>query len=45
MEGPTVERGKSTQDSVMTCVGKESKKEWICITNALCYTPETDTAL
>ena len=37
--------GNSTQYSVMTYVGKESKKEWIYITDSLCCTPETNTTL
>ena len=40
--------GKSTQYSVMAYMGKESKKRvdiCICITNSLCCTPESNTAL
>ena len=36
----------SAKYSVMTCMGKESfKKMDICITDSLCRTPETSTAL
>ena len=38
----------STQDYVITCVGKESRKRVdtnICKTNSLCCTPETHTTL
>ena len=34
--------GDSTQYSVITSMGKESEKEWICITDSLCGTPETN---
>ena len=43
--------GSSTQYSVMAYMGKESKKKRvdicidICITDSLCYTPETNTTL
>ena len=40
--------GNSTQYSVMAYMGKESKKRMdicICITDSLCCTPETNTAL
>ena len=40
--------GNSTQYSVMTYMGKESKKEWIiciCITDSLCCRAETNTTL
>ena len=30
---------------VITCNGKESEKEEICITESLCYVPETNTIL
>ena len=38
---------KKTQYSVITYMGKESEKEWIyvCITESLCCTPETNTTL
>ena len=45
--------GNSTQYSVMTCMGKESKKEWIYVyiyiyiykTDSFCCTAETNTTL
>ena len=39
--------GNSTQYSVMTYIGIESKKEWIyiCIVDSLCCTAETNTPL
>ena len=40
--------GNCTQYSVMTCMGKESKKNgyvYICKTDSLCCGPETKTAL
>ena len=37
--------GNSTQYSVMAFRGKESKKVYICITDSLCCTPETNTTL
>ena len=38
---------KKTQYSVITYMGKESEKEWIyvCITESLCFTPETNAIL
>ena len=35
----------SAQHSVMTYMGKESKKGWIYVTDSLCYTPEHNTTL
>ena len=40
--------GNSTQYSVMACMGKESKKRvdiCMCLTDSLCCTAETNTAL
>ena len=40
--------GNSIQCSVMTYMGKESKKEWIyvkCTTDSLCFTLKTNTTL
>ena len=39
--------GNSIQYSVMTYMGKESKKEWVyvCITDLLCCTEKTNTTL
>lgn len=34
-----------TQYSVMIYMGKESEKEWICITKSLYCTPEANTTL
>ena len=34
--------GNSTQYSVMTFMGKETKKEWIYVYDSLCRTPETN---
>ena len=41
---------KRIRDSVMACMGKESKKRveiyiYICMTDSLCSTPETNTTL
>ena len=47
-QGPTVSTGNSTQYSVITYMGKGSKKRmdsWICITNSLYCTPESNTTL
>ena len=41
--------GNYIEDLVITYSGKESEKEFMyrrmCITESLCYTPETNTAL
>ena len=37
--------GNSTQHFVITYKGKEPEKEYICITESLCYTPETNTTV
>ena len=51
-QGPTVSTGNCTQYSVITHMGKESKKNaymdvyvcmCVCVTESLCYTPENNT--
>ena len=45
-QGPTVQHRESTQYFVITYKGKESEKNmYICITESLCCTPETNTTL
>ena len=34
---------KYTGYCVMTYIGKISEKKWMCVTDTLCYTPESNT--
>ena len=42
---PLYSIGNYIQYLIINYNGKESEKEYICITESLCYTPETNTTL
>ena len=42
---PLCYTGNYIEYLIITCNGKESEKEYICVTKSICCTPETNTTM